>query len=297
MTAIRSSWVLAGFVLFACLTASSSAQSPAAATSDPYRTGVLAYFSGDDAAAEQWLAEAAARDPKDPRPVYFHGLSLLRQGRRDEACSNFMVAASLESRSRNSYPVGKSLERVQGADRLLLEKFRWQARSAEPAIVGNPATSAVTPGRYSFSPAEQRALRQPATPPLDRSVQPASLSELVDASPATTIATDNPTNPFADDPASASPGKLSSGKLIGIVGRALMQSAPVPSLDALRDHIPIDLPIPADDVAPAQADFDFGSESSAPSADEDPFAEPATNDREPNNTQPAAEEIEEDPFG
>lgn len=304
MTALRSGCVLAAVVLFAGLTSISRSAPPAGVVNDPYSLGVQAYFSGNYAAAEQWLAEAIGRDLKDPRPVYFHGLCLLRQGRSDEARGDFTVAASLEARSRKSYPVGKSLERVQGADRLLLEKFRWQAVSAQPTIVGNPARSTSDRNSVTSYPAEAGTRRRQGGVPLDRSVQPASLSELIEdssSSPAATPNSGGPTanrnNPFADDPASAPGGKITSGKLIGIVGRALIQAAPIPSFDGWRGQSPMELPIATDQGLPDQTDVDFGADSASPSTVEDPFAEPAASGAVPVESEPASQEIEEDPFG
>lgn len=294
MTAIRCNSVLAVSLLVAFLAASSSAAPPAGAYGDPYGQGVQAFFSGNSSAAEPFFAEAMGRNPKDPRPFYFHGLSLLRQSRTDEARSDFMIAASLEARSRNAYPVGKSLERVQGADRLLLEQYRWQARAAEGAIFSSVSPANASPGPVLTLPAEQRAMRQQVSVPLDRLVQPVSLSELVERStnsPPTTAS-----NPFVDDISTAPEGKISSGKLMGIVGRALMQSAPVPSLEGLRERIP-GLPSPATSNPSAQANVEFGSEASSPSAGDDPFGEPATDSAAPSESEPAAVEPEEDPFG
>jgi len=294
MTAIRCNFVLAVTLLVAYSASSSSAEPPANAYRDPYGQGVQAYFSGDTAAAEPMFAEAMSRNLKDPRPFYFHGLSLLRQGRSDEARSDFMIAASLEARSRNAFPVGKSLERVQGADRLLLEQYRWQGRAADGATVSSVAQVNASPGRVPTLPAETRAMRQQLSVPLDRLVQPVSLSELVEMSAQSPTPT--ATNPFADDHPTAPDGKISSGKLMGIVGRALMKSAPVPSLDGLRERIP-GLPSSATNDSSVQAEDEFGAEASSPSVGDDPFGEPAAEAAVPSESEPAELESEEDPFG
>jgi hypothetical protein len=178
--------------------------------------------------------------------------------------------------------------------------------------------------------AELAVLRQKVSMPLDRLVQPISLAEWrnaatiapqvstvtprqsagvlpspVDVAPvaqapeqasAAMPAVDASTNPFADDPAPQSEGKIPSGKLMGIVGRALFESAPVPSLEGLREKLP-NVPIPAGGAAPPANQDDFDAEPSfAPTDESDPFAEPAA--------APATEEsgsesttAEEDPFG
>lgn len=178
--------------------------------------------------------------------------------------------------------------------------------------------------------AEIAVLRQKVSMPLDRLVQPVSLAEWRDAAtiapqvstsvahhsadeissptrtaPAAEISqrasatkevADASTNPFADDPAPQPEGKIPSGKLMGIVGRALFESAPVPSLEGLREKLP-NVPVPAGGRAPPVTDDGFGAEPGfAPSDETDPFAEPAAAPAsEESDTEAATPE--EDPFG
>jgi hypothetical protein len=87
---------------------------------------------------------------------------------------------------------------------------------------------------------------------------------------------------------------------MGIVGRALLQSAPVPSLDSLRDKIP-DLPLPSTNDAAPGTDVEFGTAASDDPTADNPFPESAPPAQEPESEstdeQPAAESIDEDPFG
>lgn len=327
------------------------AASDESSAGDSYGRGVHAYFTGDSAAAEQLFAQAIGEDPHDPRPFYFRALCLLRQGRRDAALSDVMIGAALEARSPGTYPVGKALERVQGGDRLLLEQYRWRVQAARVIAEGAEARTANRADVAIHT--DVGALRQKVSVPLERLVQPVSLAELVNVSaetPAPAAATTpvaapesaavvapvatpiestdrdtasgdeaSPDDPFADDSRSAPGGKIPSGKLLGILGRAITESAPIPSLEGLRKQIP-QLPLPAangdaaaaDDPfganAPSGADESAGSEESFDPAADDPFSEPApsaeSSENSPaetspvENSEPAPESAaDEDPFG
>ena len=64
------------------------------------------------------LTEAIAAGSGDPRALYFRGLAARRMGRIDEAEADFSQAATLEASGLGAWPVSRTLERVQGADRL-----------------------------------------------------------------------------------------------------------------------------------------------------------------------------------
>ncbi|MEX2092930.1 MAG: tetratricopeptide repeat protein [Pirellulales bacterium] len=316
MTVIRSCCCLAGMLAVLLMARAAVAAPNANSIGDSYGRGVHAYFSGNSAAAEQLFAQAMGEDPNAPRPYYFRALCLLRQGRSDEARSDFMIGATLEARSAGSYPVGKSLERVQGGDRLMLEQYRWRARAADGMIDGadapssyrtNAAMHTVTMNTVTMN-TDVGALRQKVSVPLDRLVQPVSLAELANISaempaPAAPAAHEDP---FADDPRPAAGGKIPSGKLLGILGRAIVEAAPMPSLEGLREQIP-GLPAPAASGEAPAADDPFGSDAAvAPAtvtrASDDPFGEPAPGDdavesSPAESSEPPAEAAEEDPFG
>lgn len=134
----------------------------------------------------------------------------------------------------------------------------------------------------------------PAVLPTPSRTTPAT--EASDHASATTEASDASTNPFTDDPAPQPEGKIPSGKLMGIVGRALFESAPVPSLEGLREKLP-NVPLPAGGGAPPAAAEDFGAEPGfSPTDESDPFAEPATAPAVDESTNETAAP-EEDPFG
>lgn len=95
-----------------------------------YGSGVHAYFSGDYDRSYEDLTAAIEAGSEDPRSRYFRGLAALRLGRLDEAEADFSEGAELEARSLGGWPVSRSLERVQGHDRLRLERHRVRARVA-----------------------------------------------------------------------------------------------------------------------------------------------------------------------
>ena len=96
-----------------------------------YGNGVHAYFSGDYVRAHQLLTAAIEAGSHDARCYYFRGLSYLRLGRPQEAEGDFQQGAKLESSDLNkTYSVAKSLERIQGAPRSGLERYRIEARMA-----------------------------------------------------------------------------------------------------------------------------------------------------------------------
>lgn len=93
-----------------------------------YGDGVHAYFAGDFQRAYEDLSQAIEAGTTDPRAYYFRGLAALRQGRSDEAEADFTEGATRESAGLGAWPVGRSLERIQGSDRLRLERHRMRAR-------------------------------------------------------------------------------------------------------------------------------------------------------------------------
>ena len=122
------------FTVFATGAASAVAVEVATIDSLPleaaYGGGVHAYFAGDYARSHDDLSSAIQGGIADPRAWYFRGLAALRLGRTDEAEADFTEGAERESRDAGSWPVSRSLERVQGPERLQLERHRIRARVA-----------------------------------------------------------------------------------------------------------------------------------------------------------------------
>jgi hypothetical protein len=87
-----------------------------------------AYHAGDYDRAYDALTNAIEAGTEDPRGYYFRGLAALRLGRTSEADADFTAGADRELSTGSIRRVSQSLERVQGHDRLALERFRSRAR-------------------------------------------------------------------------------------------------------------------------------------------------------------------------
>lgn len=95
-----------------------------------YGDGVHAYFAGDYQRSYDDLSQVIEAGSADPRAYYFRGLVALKLGRLDESEADFAAGAEQEAEGTGSWPVARSLERVQGCDRLKLERHRTRARVA-----------------------------------------------------------------------------------------------------------------------------------------------------------------------
>lgn len=304
-----------GFITAAVLSAVAvCAQSAlAAGADDALALGQQAYASGDRAQADQLLSEAIQHDPQDPRPYYLRALCLARAGHPTEARANLVIAAALETRNPDRYPVAETIAKLANSDRALVNRFRWRSQTADVALALDRGEMAIHERPTPVVHTDAGVLRQPLSLPLDRLAQSTTLADLAAASakqtPTTAIETGS--NPFADDPAShasangptAAEGKIPSGKLLGILSRAAARAAPLPSLEGVRNQLPA-LPLPGATNQPAAeqpADADpFGSDvQPAAFSDDDPFGMPPATDDQPapaSDEQPAAAP-DEDPFG
>jgi len=98
------------------------------AVRDAIGGGIHAYHAGDFDRAYDDLTNAIEAGSDDPRSYYFRGLAALKLGRTSEAEADFTTGADREMSSGSIRRVSQSLERVQGHDRLKLERFRARAR-------------------------------------------------------------------------------------------------------------------------------------------------------------------------
>ena len=91
--------------------------------------GLTAFHNGQMEQAVEIFSELIDDKTTDPRPYYFRGLVFLRSGRPEQAEADFNAGAQLEANNNiRTYPINKSLQFVQGADRLKLEQFRTDAQ-------------------------------------------------------------------------------------------------------------------------------------------------------------------------
>jgi hypothetical protein len=177
-----------------------------------YGSGVHQYFGGGYQQAIADLTQAIDGGTKDPRAYYFRALSWWRMGDTSRAQTDLAAGAKLESADVNQYyPVSKSLERVQGTGRLLVERYRVQAR-AEAYRREERRNLA----RYEAQrKAEAEVLRAAPIPPAPSNATPGAPPA---AKPAEKPPVDEPkapaeeADPFADDPDTASAPDAMSDK-------------------------------------------------------------------------------------
>jgi TolA-binding protein len=92
-----------------------------------YAVGLNRFFAEDYAGAEKELAEAVRLYGRDARYFYFLGLARLHQGKQRGAEADFAEGARLEKFDLPPRAaVSRSLERIQGRVRLLLNEVREQ---------------------------------------------------------------------------------------------------------------------------------------------------------------------------
>ena len=96
-----------------------------------YSKGVHAFFDRNYKEAVTILLDAEKLESNDPRPYYFLGLAYLRQEKSKQADQYFEKAAKLEysGRAARDYAVSESLRRIQGEERLWIEKIRATERT------------------------------------------------------------------------------------------------------------------------------------------------------------------------
>jgi hypothetical protein len=197
-----------------------------AVLSDLYGRGVHQYFAGNNADANAALTAAIDGGTKDPRAYYFRALVGMRGGAGDVE-RDLRKAAELETADSNLlYPVGKALERVQGASRMTIERYRSVARAeahqrqlrrdilryeerkraegeiGTPAVVP-PAPSrrpAVTPPVPTPEPAAEDLFEEAPKPNAPPAAQPPDSMPEENAAPAK-----EGEDPFAEPPAADKP--------------------------------------------------------------------------------------------
>jgi len=99
--------------------------------SDLYGRGGHAYFAGQYDRAIECLTGAIKKRPTDPRCYYFRGLAAARLHGQQAGEADFAKGADIEVNAADKqYEVNSSLQREQGALRLVIERHRDAARTA-----------------------------------------------------------------------------------------------------------------------------------------------------------------------
>ena len=221
--------------------------------SQMYGSGVHAYFSGQYQQAMTDLGSAIDAGSKDPRAYYFRGLAAMRMGQESSAQQDFKSGADLEAKTlERFYPVSRSLERVQGRDRIAVERFRAQAR----AVVYQEKQTQEQARYERLRRAEESVLRStPVAAPIP-AVAPTAPG--VPAQPKVPAAADDP---FADSPPAEAAPKPAAPPAAEEDPFGADEPAPAPPA-AEDDPFADDAP-PAEEKKPAE---------NPPAEGDDPFA-------------------------
>ncbi len=195
-----------------------------------YGVGVHAYFASDFQRAYDDLTQAIEAGSQDPRAWYFRGLAALQLGRLDEAKADFERGADLEASAAGDWPVARSLERVQGHQRLALERHRVRAR-----VAAMQQRSEAVRQRYRYDERRQpEVLRRvrpagPSSDPLGLFTDDPNPGPAVEEVPP-------PVDPEAGEPADEAPS-----------------DGPEMTLEEPAEALPAEEPVPAEEPLPAEA--------------------------------------------
>lgn len=133
-----SSRLVTGLLLTCCLAPYFQAEAQKSKSpSDLYADAVTAYFAKDYNGADSVLTGLIEDGTGDPRAFYIRGLSRYASGNQDAAEIDFEAGARLEYSGLVRVNVPRSLERIQGPVRRVLEKFRRLAQR-NSALAGRP---------------------------------------------------------------------------------------------------------------------------------------------------------------
>ena len=120
-------------VMVACVTllctSAGAAQVKANQLNERYSQGLHAYYAGQWEAAHGAFSEVIEAGFQNPCCYYFRGMVSYQQGDKQSAQQDFHAGAAREANAiRQKFPISKSLERVQGEARVMIERARLQAR-------------------------------------------------------------------------------------------------------------------------------------------------------------------------
>ena len=162
--------------LLACVLAPCTAAAQRAGLEQILGIGMHAYFRGDSTAAIEAITTVIDAGLEDPRGYYFRGLAYQRMGRSEEAAADFAAGAEIEAaHSQSTRLVSQSLERVQGASRLALERYRGPVRAQHLAALEERRAELASTLR-----AQYQQLVADAPPPIDTGQVQAELAALGD---------------------------------------------------------------------------------------------------------------------
>ena len=300
----RMSTVLVATLL---LGSGAAANAQSRAVEDTYGKGVHAYFAGKSQEAFELFSRSLAAGSKDPRNYYFRGLAQIRMGQELEGEADFAEGARLEvSENSRATGISKALQRVQGAARRKLEKFRSDARlesatairerdlkrygtSRRRALeklegkIANPEEIEAEPGAETESPATPpRGVKPndapPPPPPVEVDESEAAESESTE--------TDDAAMP-SDDAEPDAKDEATSAGVDALSEESTDESAELTSAAAAAAEAGAAKPADADPANPGDADANEDSTDAAPMEEDDAFSEDPTSE-EPSKDASAA---------
>lgn len=244
--------------------------------------GMHAYHAGDWQRSAEDLTAAINAGSRDPRAYYFRALALLQQGREDEAIADMQQGAMFESSGPGGTVIARSLERIQGPHRRMLERYRRRALIEQQAL-------------------DRRRIEQRYTDSIDRSPEllrqrrPTSIRE-----PLPKPATVTPATPV--EPAPAVPP--AADMLWESDDPSTIPPATTPAVPSEPDISDDPFAIPGESEMPADSDDPFAVPPSngrgappPPAGGDDPFGPPAGQQPTPPADAPGNGELFDDPFG
>lgn len=251
-----------------------------------YGRGVHAFFAGNLSDAENAFTEVINSGSTDPRVYYFRGLVRMRQGGECAGDQDFQLGAMFEARDPGRrYAIGNALQRIQGPERIALEKFRRQGR-----VDKVQERRTMVRDRYeNLRNREAEVLHQSDPVPLEKLVEPSVEVRRTGQGAVTTPApaVQSPTPQPVIDPTPAD-----------VVDPAPVESTPAPVEDTTDDLFGEE---PAADTTP-EVETEPTTEPSAesPTDSADPFGGtsfPAPAVVTPPAGPPTLDSAADDPFG
>lgn len=196
------------FLLAALIAGSVASASSASAQSsillETYGRGVHAYFSHQNAEAQQYLTDAINNGLQDPRAYYFRGIAAAEAGDQIQAEADWATGAELEAQGRIIGAIGPALTRVQGPQRLRMEEVRRETTLRVLALAASRAEARFgeinDAGGEVLRPIPSRSALPPAPPAAARTTDPFSGDAAGDASLDSRDSLEGAMeDPFADD--------------------------------------------------------------------------------------------------
>ncbi len=148
-----------------------------------YGQGVRAYFNSDFKQAHSELTKAIDAGSRDPRAYYFRAFAAIKLGKVKDADQDFSAGAKFETVALNGRSVDRSIERIQGSTRVMLERHRVKVRAVAmeaakiAAAAAAPDTVVATPKKETTVSKTSPAKTEPAKTTSTKSKSPKTTAQ------------------------------------------------------------------------------------------------------------------------